>query len=312
MMLIDAKTVDEVLDWKSVVEALREGHRGARPQIDDLLMREGQEALLVRAAWQGGVGIGLKAVSVFPRNPESTPPLPAVQGQFLLFDGRTGEVAAVIDGAAITRWKTAGDSALGSALLSREDARALTMVGAGAQAEPLIRAHLAVRPSIGHVRIWNRSAPRAEALAARLGDAGRQVEVAGDLAAAVGAADIVCVATMATEPIVKGAWLKPGTHLDLVGAYRPDMREADDEALRKGRLYVDARETTVHEIGELMIPLASGAIREDDVIADFFDLVGGAEGRRSDEEITVFKNGGGAHLDLMTAQAIHRAAQARV
>ncbi len=310
MILIDRNRVDDLLDWRMVVEALRAGHAGARPQIDDLLMRDRSEALLVRAAWKSGEGIGLKAVSVFPGNTEASPPRPAVQGQFLLFDGETGEVVAIIDGAAITRWKTASDSALGSDLLSRRDAKVLTMVGAGAQAEPLIRAHLAVRPSIGRVMIWNRTEPRAAALADRLEDTGLDVSVAREIDEAVGEADIVCVATMATEPLVRGAWLKPGSHLDLVGAYRPDMREADDEALTRGRLFVDARETTVHEIGELMIPLEAGVITEDTVVADFFDLVAGAEGRRSDDEITVFKNGGGAHLDLMTAQAIHKAALA--
>lgn len=309
MIVIDGARVDELVDWRTVVDALRAGHQGPRPQIDDLLMRDGENALLVRGAWKSGEGIGLKAVSVFARNPEADPPRPAVQGQFLLFDGVTGEVTAVIDGAAITRWKTAGDSALGSELLSRPDAETLTMVGAGAQAEPLIRAHLAVRPSIRRVMIWNRTEARATALADRLEDVAPEVEVVLDIEDAVGAGDVVSVATMASEPIVKGAWLKPGAHLDLVGAYRPDMREADDEALTRGRIFVDARETTIHEIGELLIPFQNDVIAETDVVADFFDLVAGAAGRRSESEITVFKNGGGAHLDLMTAVAIHRAAE---
>lgn len=315
MILIDAPTVHDLLDWQALVAALRQGHRGARPKIDDLLQRDGASAFLIRAAWQPGGALGLKAVTVFPANPDRDPPLPAVQGQFLLFDGETGLVTAVIDGAAITAWKTAGDSALGADLLARPDIETMAMVGAGSMAGPLIRAHLAVRPSLRRILIANRSRGRAEALAERLADTGRRIEIADSIDAAVAEADLVTTATMSREPLVKGALLRPGTHVDLVGAYTPDMREADDEALRRGRLFVDARETTLHEIGELKIPLAAGVIAETDVVADLFDLVPGADrgeaARRSAEEITVYKNGGGAHLDLMTAGAIHAAWQQR-
>jgi ornithine cyclodeaminase/alanine dehydrogenase-like protein (mu-crystallin family) len=317
MIVIDAETVHELMDWRAEVEALRAGHRlapgSARPAIDDLLMKQDGRALLIRAAWvPGGSGaVGLKAVTVFPENPGREPPLPAVQGQFLLFDGKTGVVVAVIDGAAITAWKTAGDSALGADLLARSDVGTLSMIGAGAMAEPLIRAHLTVRPSISRIMLGNRTRERAEDLADRLSDTGRAIEIAADIDQAVAAGDVISVATMSREPIVKGAMLKAGAHLDLVGAYTPDMREADDEVFRRGRLFVDARETTLHEIGELMIPLAAGVIAEADVQGDLFDLVpgadGGASGRESPDEITVYKNGGGAHLDLMTAGAIHHA-----
>ncbi len=307
MIVIDAQAVHGLMDWSRQVAALRAGHAGPRPAIDDLLMRQSGSSLLVRAAWADGTGIGLKAVTVFPRNPDRSPPLPAVQGQFLLFDTEDGSVQAIIDGAAITAWKTAGDSALGTDLLARADARTLTMVGAGAMAEPLVRAHLSVRPGIERIVIWNRSAARAEALAGRIGDTGRRIEVLADRAAAIGEGDIVSCATMSKDPVVPGEALKPGAHLDLVGAYTPDMREADDAALTRGRLFVDARETTIHEIGELIIPLKAGVISESDVLGDLFDLVPGGAGRQSDDEITIYKNGGGAHLDLMTAGAIHAA-----
>lgn len=311
MIVIDGKTVNAVMDWSRQVAALREGHRGARPKVDDLLMRESGSSLLVRAAWAPGIGIGLKAVTVFPANPDRSPPLPAVQGQCLLFDIDSGAVTAVIDGAAITAWKTAGDSALGADILARKDAACLVMLGAGAMAEPLVRAHLSVRPSITRILIWNRTPARAEALAGRLADTGRRVAVADNREAAIGEGDLICCATMSKEPVLSGAALKPGAHVDLVGAYTPDMREADDETLRRGRLFVDARETTMHEIGELIIPLKSGVIVEDDVQGDLFDLVPGRAGRKSDDEITIYKNGGGAHLDLMTARAIHVAWQER-
>jgi ornithine cyclodeaminase len=226
----------------------------------------------------------------------------------VLFDHADGRPLAVIDGAGITAWKTAADSALGSRYLSRPDARCLLMVGAGALAGPLIRAHLSVRPKIEELIVWNRTPARAEVLAAELRADGLVVEVAADLAAAVGRADIVSSATRTEQPVIEGAWLRPGTHLDLVGAFTAAMREADDTALRRGRLFVDARETTVDHIGELMIPIARGVIGRNDVVADLYDLAAGFAWQRAPDDITIYKNGGGAHLDLMTAIAIYRGA----
>jgi len=151
--------------------------------------------------------------------------------------------------------------------------------------------------------VWNRSPEGAQAFAAETG-----ATVAADLESAVRRAEIIATATMTTEPVLQGDWLQPGTHLDLIGAYTPAMREVDDTCLQRARLFVDARSTTLHHIGELKIPLESGAIAEDDVIADFYDLPGGTFRRESDEEITICKNGGGAHLDLMTARYILGAA----
>ena len=305
MRLLDAAAIEAAGDWAALTEHLLAAHRTPKAAVRDLLMRAetGDQAWLTRAAWVPGGDLGLKSVTVFPGNPQAEPPRPSVNGAFLLFSSETGEVEAVLDGAALTAWKTVADSALGARLLAREDVETLLVVGAGAIAERLPEAWLAVRPGLRRVRIWNRSPERAEALAARLG-ARLPVEVraAPDLEAAVREADAISCATMATEPVIRGDWLAPGAHLDLIGAYRPDMREADDACLGRGRLFVDARETTVHEIGELMIPIAAGVIGEDAVVADLRDLAAGAEGRRSAEEITLFKNGGGAHLDLMTAR----------
>jgi ornithine cyclodeaminase len=229
-----------------------------------------------------------------------------VQGVFVLFDHDDGRPLAVIDGAGITAWKTAADSALGSRYLSRPDARCLLMVGAGALARPLIGAHRSVRPAIEKVLVWNRTRARAEALAAKLAAEGLAVEIAADLAAAVGQADIISSATRTERPVIEGAWLRPGAHLDLVGAFTASMREADDAALRRARLFVDARETTLDHIGELKIPIERGVIGEEDVVADLYDLAAGFAWQRSEGDITLYKNGGGAHLDLMTAIAIWR------
>ena len=303
---ITADRIDAAVDWPVLIDALEAGHKGARGQVRDLPLAEGDNVLLNRAAWLPGQGIGLKTVTVFPGNRDLDPPEPSVRGLFVLFDPDRGAPLAVIDGAALTAWKTAGDSALGARHLARRDAETLLMVGAGAMARPLIEAHRAARPSLRRVRIWNRTLARAEALAESLAADGVAAEAADDLATAVSAADVISSATLSDRPLIRGAWLRPGTHLDLVGAFTATMREADDDALRRGRLFVDARETTIGEIGELIDPMARGVISESDVLADLYDLGAGVPGRLGPDDITVFKNGGGAHLDLMTAVAVQR------
>jgi ornithine cyclodeaminase/alanine dehydrogenase-like protein (mu-crystallin family) len=308
VLVIDQAQIDAALTWPSLIDALDAGHRLGRGQTHDVLLEEGGNILLSRTAWKAGYGIGIKTVTGFFGNPDRTPQLPSVQGVFVLFDHDDGRPLAVIDGAGITAWKTAADSALGSRYLSRPTAGCLLMVGAGALAKPLIHAHLSVRPEIAKILLWNRTPARAQALAAELAEESLAVEVATDLAAAVRQADIVSCATRSEQPLIKGAWLKPGAHLDLIGAFTAAMREADDEALRRGRLFVDARETTLDHIGELMIPIAHGVITADDVLADLYDLASGFAVQRAPEDITIYKNGGGAHLDLMTAIAIYRGA----
>jgi ornithine cyclodeaminase len=253
VLVIDQDRIDAVLTWPALVDALDAGHRLGRGQTRDLLLEEAGDILLSRTAWKAGYGIGIKTVTGFFGNPGRTPALPSVQGVFVLFDHDDGRPLAIIDGAGITAWKTAADSALGSRYLSRPDARCLIMVGAGALARPLIRAHLSVRPGIERVLVWNRTPARAEALAAQLRAEGLAVEIAADLAAAVGQADIISSATRTEQPLIKGAWLQPGAHLDLVGAFTASMREADDAALRRGRLFVDAvhaRRTRIRRSGQ--------------------------------------------------------------
>jgi len=301
MRIITAEDIRKTATWPLVIEALRAGHLRPKAKTGDTLLEAGNRKMLVRSGWIEGVAAGVKAVTVFPDN---QPPLPSVQGQVLLFDEETGAVSAILDGTEITRWKTAGDSALGADCLARPDVEAMLMVGAGAMAEPLIRAHLTVRPSIGRVMIWNRTKERADDLAGRLGDLAAGVEVVADLDAALPEADLVSCATMTVDPIISGRFLKLGCHVDLVGAYTPEMREADDETLTRGRLFVDSYDTTVDEIGELIIAIAAGVITREDVLGDLHALVEGRAGRQTAGEITLFKNGGGAHLDIMTAEAI--------
>ena len=295
--VLTREAVEPLLDWMSLGDAILAAHRAPPAQIEDVLMARGGDRLLSRAAWIDGMGLGVKSVSIYPGN--AAQGRPSVQGAMLVFDDRTGAIEAVIDNALITKWKTAGDSLLGARLLARADATRLLIVGAGTVAASLIEAYRAWKPDLS-ITLWARRPDAAAALATRHDD----VHVAEDLPAAVADADIVSTCTMATEPVIRGAWLREGQHLDLIGAYTPDMREADDTAIRRGRLFVDARATTIRHIGELMIPLRNGTITEADVLGDLRDLAGGASGRQGADDITIFKNGGGAHLDLMTARVI--------
>lgn len=252
-----------------------------------------------------GVGYGVKSVTVFREN--AARGLPTVQGGMTLFDAETGAQIATLDSDLVTEKKTAADSVLGARYLARPDSETLLIIGAGSVAASLLSAYPAIFPGLRHVMIWNRTRQRAERLAARHACAGLKVTVAEDLSTAVARADIVSSATMSYEPILLGDWVQPGTHVDLIGAFKADMREADDVLLRKGRLFVDCRETTIGHIGELMIPLKAGIISERDILGDLYDLAVGAPGRTAKDEITIFKNGGGAHLDLMVARVFYEA-----
>ncbi|WP_210201882.1 ornithine cyclodeaminase family protein [Rhizobium phaseoli] len=189
--------------------------------------------------------------------------------------------------------------------MARADSRHLVILGAGAVAGTLARAYDAAFPDIERISIWSRRPEQAKALAATLGDLRAKVTAAADVADAVRAADIVTAATMARSPILRGEWVRPGTHVDLIGAFTPDMREADDALIAAGLVYVDFMETVMDRIGEIMQPIAAGAIERSHIRGDLYDLVAaGATSRQSGDQITVFKNGGGAHLDLMIASYV--------
>lgn len=296
---------EQHLTWPGLCAALQAGHRMPRAEIGDTLLYRKQDVLLSRSAWIDGMGVAVKSATIFPGN--SAIGKPTVNGIVSLYGDDTGELEAIVNFHLVTKWKTAGDSLLAASVLARPDSRAILLVGAGIVARSMVSAYRSHFPK-AEFTVWNRSPAAAVRMAAEMPG----VTAVTDLAAAVAAADIICTATMATEPLIRGEWLKPGTHLDLIGAYRPDMREVDDDALRRSRIFVDARATTVHHIGELKDPLERGVIAESDVVADFYDLASGSFARQSADEITLAKNGGGAHLDLMVARyvlAAWRAAQ---
>ncbi|TFH40719.1 MAG: dehydrogenase [Lysobacterales bacterium] len=306
MNIINAAKMEAIASYSDMVDWLRKSHLESVDAMDDLMLTQpasqaGDDTLLVRAAWQRGKTIGIKLITIFPGN-TAAGDLPAIQAVYALFDGGDGRPLASLDGTELTYWKTAVDSALGTQLLAREDCESLLMVGAGAQAPYLIRAHCAVRPSIRRVSIWNRTTAKGAALADSRPVEGVDFESVTDLETAARAADLICCATAAEAPLVLGAWLRPGQHLDLVGGFKPAMRETDDEALGRSRVFVDARETTVAVCGDLCQPIAAGTFSPGDVEGDLFDLCRQGLARpRAAADITLFKNGGGGHLDLMTA-----------
>ena len=291
MITIVPRKAEAHLSWPGLLAALEAGHRYPKADIRDMFLYRGNDTVLDRAAWIDGLGALVKVATIHPGN--TARGKPTVNGAVTLFDDVTGELAAIVDFHLVTKWKTAGDSLLSASRLARKDATEILLVGAGTVAQSMVEAYSALFPN-ARFTVWSRTRASAEAMG---------LTVADDLQAAVRKAHIICTATMATEPLIKGDWLQPGQHLDLIGAYKPGMREVDDTAMSRARLFVDSRATTLHHIGELIEPLASGAIRETDVIADFYDDPA-LYTRSSDSEITIAKNGGGAHLDLMTATYI--------
>lgn len=300
---IDRNEVEEQLRWTGIADAIFDGHKRSKARLGDLFLNreEDNSTMLNRAAWIDDLGLAMKAVTVYPKNAQREPAIPTIHGVVILFDDEAGQVKALIDGALVTKWKTAADSVLGARLLARKTSRNLLVVGSGVVAESLVDAYREIFPDLERIQIWSRTYANAQELAEK-----KQCEAVKDLAAAVGEADIVTSATMAREPFIKGEWAKPGTHFDLIGAFKDGMREADDALMQKAKLFVDSRETTIDHIGELKDPIARGVISAADVLADYYDMVQpDCTLRAGDDDITLFKNGGGAHLDLMVANAIY-------
>jgi ornithine cyclodeaminase len=258
-----------------------------------------------KAGTRDGGHIGVKIVTVSPDN--NAVGKPAVMGLYLLLDGATGEPQALIDGQRLTQWRTASASALAASYLAREDASRLLIVGAGALSPFLAKAHSAVRP-IKEIRIWNRTLANGEKVAAALRSGGLNAMAVTELEEAMQWADVVSSATISAEPLVRGALLRPGTHVDLVGGFTPAMREADDDAIRRARIYVDTRAGATKEAGDIVQPLQSGLLKVGNVIADLAELTRGRKpGRQGPEEITLFKSVGAALEDLAAGIAVYEA-----
>ncbi len=305
--IFTAPDIHAGLDYARLVGALREAFRTAdvtQPLRQSYPIGSGGAAahLLSMPAWREGDTIGVKLVTVFPQN--SAKGLGAVSSVFVLFDGGNGVPLAIFDGEMLTNRRTAAASALASTYLSRAEASTLLMVGSGNLAAHLVEAHCQVRP-ISRILVWGRRADRAEALCARLRAKGLMAEPADDLAAATAQADIISCATTSTEPLIRGGDLRPGTHLDLVGAFTPQMRETDDAAVARASVFVDTYAGALSEAGDLLQAIAAGAWSAERACADLHELAAGLKpGRRDASEITMFKSVGAAIEDLTAAKLL--------
>ena len=308
MQQIDATQVSQYLNVAALIDALQTGF-GSDIQVpqrqhfdipNPLASRE--TTLLLMPAWNMNGDIGVKLVTVAPENHRLR--LPSIQGTYVLMDATNGAIKALIDAPSLTAKRTAAASALASRILSRVDSHSLLMVGTGTLAPHLIEAHAAVRP-IKNVYIWGRSKEKAEAVRRQVEHLDVQCIATADIAAHASEVDIISVATLSKEPLISGEWLQAGQHLDLVGAYRPDMREADDQCLLRSRIFVDNRATASKETGDLLIPLREGTICQQDIESDLFTLCKpSCSFTRDNNDITLFKSVGHALEDLVAAQLL--------
>jgi alanine dehydrogenase len=317
--ILSAEEVDAALDDLALIDRLDALFRAGcempvrhhHPIVQPTGPGSADAMLLLMPAWTRGPGshVGIKVVTVFPDNGKQS--LPSIHGQYLLLDGTTGQSVALLDGTMLTKRRTACASGLASRYLSRPDARRLLMIGTGALAPQLIRVHAKVRP-IKEVAIWGRRSEAAESLARELSASlpralARPVAVRAvtDRRQAIAEADIVSCATLSRTALVEGDWLREGQHIDLVGAYTPQMRESDDRAVRRARVYVDTRAGALKEGGDIVQPLANGTIKKNDVIGDLHELARGQQSGRSPDDrtsITLFKSVGAALEDLAAAE----------
>jgi len=306
MRHITSDEIDSCLNFPNLIDSLKNAFKSnwtTPVRAHHTVSGIGEDkVLLLMPAWtdnQTEPFMGVKIVSVVPEN--GTRNLPSIYGVYYLMNGQTGEPLLTMDGARLTVWRTAAASALASSYLSRKDSKVLTMIGSGALSPFMIKAHMAVRP-IEEIFLWNHNIRNAHALAEKLRAEGIPVTSHPDLVTAVGKSDIVSAATLTKTPLIHGNWVKPGTHIDTVGAFTPEMRETDDVLVTKATIFCDTFAGALKEAGDLVIPINSGVITKEHVIGDLFSLTRSEHpGRKSADEITYFKSVGTALEDLAGA-----------
>jgi ornithine cyclodeaminase/alanine dehydrogenase-like protein (mu-crystallin family) len=260
--------------------------------------------MLLMPAWQDGADAGVKVVTLSPNNFKLN--LPSIQGTYLYLDAESGVVKAILDAKSLTNKRTAAASALASSFLSNPSSKTLLMIGTGALSPELIRAHSAVRP-IEKVLIWGRNSSKAEQVKEILSKESYAIEVVEDLESAIPKADIISAATLSETPLIHGAYLKAGQHIDLVGSFKSHMREADDEVLRQAKVFADVKSMAIQESGDLKIPLEQGVISMDHILGDLFDLCQTKDFfERKPSDITLFKSVGYALEDLIAARYYYK------
>lgn len=303
---IDADFIENNTNFSNLINALEKGfankgtlvpirhhHDFPNPEVDM------ESTLLLMPAWNPGKEAGVKIATVSPANGKFK--LPAIQGVYIYLDALKGSIKAIIEAKSLTVKRTAAASALASKFLSREDSTSLLMIGTGALSPNLIKAHASIRP-IKQVFVWGRNFDKANAICESLSDENFEITPIKNIEDKISEVDIISSATLSKTPLVLGKYLRPGQHVDLVGAYRVDMREADDDAIRKSEVFVDTYEGGLKESGDIVIPLKAGVLTEKDIKGDLFSMVKKKhEGRTNNEEITFFKSVGHALEDLEAA-----------
>ncbi|UHS57909.1 ornithine cyclodeaminase family protein [Agrobacterium vaccinii] len=314
MLVLNEEETRLALPWSELIDAIEAMFRGGcvvpvRHHHDVEVPGENAATLLLMPAWVPGSYMGVKILSVFPDN--SVRSLPAIFGTYLLSSGTTGEMRAAIEGGELTARRTAATSALAAKYLARADAASMLMVGTGRLSLNLMQAHAAVRP-LTSFHVWGRNASAAEKTVQEARKLGFDAQVTDDLEGSAQLADIISCATLSNEPLIKGEWLKPGAHLDLVGAFKPTMRESDDNAVQRAHVFVDTFEGALKEGGDIVQPLASGLIDRQHIRAEMSDLVSGRHiGREKDSDITLFKSVGAALEDLAGAILAYESLKAK-
>lgn len=278
----------------SVETPMRHHHDYPNPKESD------DSTLLLMPSWEAGKDIGVKVVTVNPNNGQYD--LPSIQGTYLYMDGRKGMIRAILEAKSLTAKRTAATSALAASYLAKEDASSMLILGTGALSKNLIKAHCSIRP-IKKVYVWGRDFKKAVSISQDFDQKKFEVTPVKDYFDVLSEVDIISSATLSKKPLILGKYLKKGQHLDLVGAYKKDMREADDEAVANSVVFLDTYQGGLKESGDIVIPLQNGILKESEIKADLYKLCSGShKGRESDNEITFFKSVGHASEDLMGAR----------
>ncbi|WP_459212470.1 bifunctional Delta(1)-pyrroline-2-carboxylate/Delta(1)-piperideine-2-carboxylate reductase [Aquimarina rhabdastrellae] len=298
--------INEHTDFNELVTVIKEGflskelqipmrhhHDFANPEVD------ADSTLLLMPAWNPSKDAGVKIVTVSPENGRFD--LPSIQGTYIYLDATKGSIKAILEAKALTAKRTAATSALASSYLSRTDASSLLMIGTGALSINLILAHTAVRP-ITEVYVWGRNIEKAQVICDQLSKEKFTIKAVTAIEKVISKVDIISCATLSKTPLILGEYLTKGQHIDLVGAYKKDMREADNGTVQKANVYLDTYQGGLKESGDIVIPIQEGVLKEEDIKADLFELCEGKkEGRIDDDQITMFKSVGHALEDLAAA-----------
>ncbi len=304
---INNEFITSKTDFRKLIERLKEGFAAKavktpmRHHHDFKNPAENADStLLLMPAWRAGEDLGVKVVTVSPKNGKYD--LPSIQGTYLYMDAHKGHILAILDAKPLTAKRTAAASALAASYLAKKDASVMLMIGTGALSRNLIKAHASIRP-ISTVYVWGRDVDKAHEIARELKDDFTEILAVEDYIPYLGKADLISCATLSESPLVFGKYLKNGQHIDLVGAYKKNMREADDEAVLRSTVFVDTFQGGLKESGDIVIPIQNGIIKETDIKAELFDLCAGIyKGRKSESEITMFKSVGHASEDLIGAK----------